>query len=135
MPPMSSADGWPVYAVDVEHLPDRSMRLWLQDSAGATPLGNVDRVTGMYPVVKGRVASHLGLTDPEFYVELRVPRPPYVRDGDRVTVVGDDGRRIDGVIHGWIDASVLVDPVDRSLGGGGLYAPERVTFPGDLTDG
>lgn len=38
----------------------------------------------MYPVVKEQVADHLGLTDPEFLVDLPVPRPPYVRDGDHV---------------------------------------------------
>jgi hypothetical protein len=132
---VSSADGWPVFVVDVEHLPDRSMRLWLREGPSVTSLGTVERVTGMYPVAKERVAAHLGLTDPRLYVELRIPRPFYVRDGDRVTVVEDDGHRTDGVVRGWIDGSVLVDPVDRSLGGGGLFAPERVTFPGDHGDG
>ena len=128
---MSSADGWPVYDVAVEHLPDRSMRLWLQEAPAVTSLGIVEGVTGMYPVVKDRVAKHLGLTDPEFYVELRIPRPPYVHDGDRVTVVDDEGRSIDGVVRGWLDGSVVVGPFDESLAVHGLFAPETVIFPGD----
>ena len=110
------------------------MCLWLRDGPSLTSLGTVERVTSKYSVVKERVADHLGLTDPEFYVELRIPRPFYVRDGDRVTVVEDDGRRTSGVVCGWIDGSVLVDPVDRSLRGGGLFALERVTFPSDHGD-
>jgi hypothetical protein len=81
--------------------------------------------------VKERVADHLGLTDPEFYVELRIPRPPYVRNGDRVTVVDDEGRSIDGVVRGWLDGSVLVGPFDESLAVHGLFAPETVIFPDD----
>ncbi|MGY2003502.1 hypothetical protein [Blastococcus sp. SYSU DS1024] len=122
---MSGADGWPTYTVDVEHLPERSMRLWLREGASRSSLGTVERATGMYPVVHQRVADHLGLTDPEFYVELRIPRPPYVRDGDRVTVTEDDGRRTEGVVRGWIDGHALVEPVDPSLGGG-LFAPEEL---------
>jgi len=108
------------------------MRLWLHEGSAVTSLGIVERVTGMYPVVKERVANHLGLTDPEFYVELRIPRPPYVRNGDRVTVVVDDeGRSIDGVVRGWLDGSVLVGPFDESLAVHGLFAPETVIFPDD----
>ncbi len=100
-----------------------------------TLLGTVERITGMYPVVKQRVAAHLGLTDSRLSVDLRTPRPLHVRDGDRVTAMEHDGRRTDGVVRGWIDGSVVVDPVDRSLGGGGPFAPETVTFPSDHGDG
>jgi hypothetical protein len=64
-----------MYEVAVEHLPDRSMRLWLHEGSAVISLGTVERVTGLYPVVKEHVANHFGLTDPEFYVELRIPRP------------------------------------------------------------
>jgi hypothetical protein len=120
-----------MYVVEVEHLPDRHMRLWLREGGAMTSLGTVEGVTGMYPVVKERVADHLALTDPEFYVELRIPRPSYVHDGDHVTVVEDDGRRTDGVVRGWLDGSVLVSPFDESLAVYGLFAPETVSFPDD----
>jgi hypothetical protein len=120
-----------MYVVDVEHLPDRHMHLWLREDGDATSLGTVEGVTGMYPVVKARVAIHLALTDPDFYVELRIPRPAYVHDGDRVTVIDDDRRRTEGVVRDWLDGSVLVGPVDDSLAVYGLFAPEEVSFPGD----
>jgi hypothetical protein len=125
---MSNCDGWPAYFVDVEHLPDRQMRLWLRAGGSAASLGTVDRITGMYPVVKDRVATHLGLASPEFYVELRIPRPSYVRIGERVLALEDDGRRTDGIIRDWINGEMLVEPVDLSLGGGGLFSPDDVTF-------
>jgi hypothetical protein len=128
---VSNAHGWPSYTVDVEHLPDRSLRLWLRTGTSTTPLGDLDRFTGLYPAVKQRVAGQLELADPAFHVELRIPRPPYVRDGDRVVAVEDDGRRIEGIVRDWIGGEVLIDAVDTSWSGGGLYSPDEVTFPGD----
>jgi len=128
---VSNADGWPSYTVEVEHLPDRRLRLWLRDGAGATALGEIDRFTGLYPAVTQRVAGHLHLADPAFSVELRIPRPPYVRDGDRVVVEDDEGRHIDGVVRDWIGGEVLIDTVDPALGGAGLYSPDDTCFPGD----
>lgn len=46
----------------------------------------------------------------------------------------DDGRRTDGVVRGWFDGAVPVDPVDRALGGEGLVTPERVSFSGGPED-
>jgi hypothetical protein len=88
----------------------------------------------MYPAAKERVAAHLGLTDMDFYVELDVPRPPYVRNGDHVTVVGDRGHPVEGVVRGWLDGSVVVGALDVSLAGHGLVAPERVTFHADRSE-
>lgn len=121
--------------MDVEHLPDRSLRLWLREGASVSSLGTVGGVTGMYPVVKERVAHHLGLTGAGFHVELHVPRPSYVRDGDHMIAVNDDGRRNDGIVRGWLDASVLVGLVGAHESGIGLFAPEKVTFATDQEDG
>jgi hypothetical protein len=133
---VSSADGWPVYWVEVEHLPDRTMHLWLRQGEALTSLGTARGSTGLYPVVKERVATCLGLVDPDFYVELRVPRPAYVRDGDRVTVVEEDGTRTEAEVVDWIDGSVVVDLPASASGGSGvaLFAPEDVLFPGDGPD-
>ena len=103
---MSNSDGWPVYAVAVDHLPERSMRLWLQDGTAAADLGTMEGVTG----------------------------PPYVRDGDHVTVAGDLGHPVEGVVRGWLDGSVVVGALDGSLAGHGLVAPERVTFHADRSE-
>jgi hypothetical protein len=129
---VSHGDGWPSYAVDVEHLPDRSLRLWLRHDGTATSLGTVQGSRGLHPVARERVAAQLDLTDPEFLVELRVPRPPYVRDGDRVTVPAEDGRRVEGVVRGWVQGEVMVDvsPGNGPSSGLGLWPPDEVTYPG-----
>jgi hypothetical protein len=106
------------------------MQLWLRKGEVLTPLGTVRGSTDMYPVVKERVAACLGLADPDFSVELRIPRPAY--DGDRVTVVEEDGTRTEAVVIDWIDGSVVVVLPASASGGSGaaLFAPEDVRFPG-----
>ena len=40
----------------------------------------------------------------------------------------EDGGRTDGVVRDWIDGGVLIEPGDLSLGGGGLFSRDDVTF-------
>ena len=123
---VSSCDGCPAFRVDVEHLPGRRLRLWLREATGSTSLGELERSTGRYPVVHDRVREHLGLGASDFYVELRVPRPAWIRIGDRVTVIDEDGRRIAGTVADWIQGEVLVDTRDHHSSGMGLYSLDDV---------
>jgi hypothetical protein len=124
---VSSFDGALAVLVDVEHLPDRRYRLWLGEPYPRTDLGVVDRTHELGPESRRRVAQHLQLSleGEEFYVELRSPRPDYVRIGARVIVRTDDGRALDGTVGGWIQGGVLINAVGE---GHGIYAPEDVTF-------
>jgi hypothetical protein len=125
---VSSFDGAPSARVDVEHLPDRTYRLWLDgDGDGErVDLGVVTRTRQLGPEAKRRAVAHLGL-DPEwFYVDLRSPQPPYVVVGARVTVVEDDGNEHAGTVVAWAEGGVHVR-VDGT--GVGVYAPEEVRFP------
>ena len=126
---MSSFDGAEAIRVDVEHLPGWRYRLWLGEPYARTDLGIVDRTDQVWPEAQRRVGEHLGrVADGSYYAELVNPRPPQVRDGDRVTVRTDDGRRLAATVVGWVQGGVLVDADDE---GGGIYAPEDVTFPGE----
>jgi hypothetical protein len=129
---VSNLDGAPVFYVDVEHLPDRRMQLWLREGESRTSLGYLDQLLACYPIIEARVAAHLGLTTSSFFVETRIPRPPYIKIGQRVVIVADEGHLTDGVVLDWINGAAYVRPVDPVTGeqfGGGLYAPEEITFP------
>jgi hypothetical protein len=124
---VSSFDGAPFARVEVEHLPDRTYRLWLEDDGERVDLGVVAWTRQLGPEAKRRAVAHLGL-DPEwFYVDLRSPQPPYLVIGDRVTVVEDDGSQHPGTVVAWAQGGVHVR-VDEL--GVGSYAPEEVRFPG-----
>jgi hypothetical protein len=125
---VSSFDGALAVPVDVEHLPDRRYRLWLGEPYPRTDLGVVDRTHELGPESRLRVARELQLNieGEEFYVELRNPRPDYVRIGDRVVARAEDTEACDGTVVGWIQGGVLVHEAGN---GHGIYAPEEVTFP------
>lgn len=131
---MSSMDGSPVWVVEAEHLEDRRIRFWLHDDARRLEVCTLDGVSGCYPIVHRAVRELLALPDGHFRVSLRIPRPPYVVDGDFVTVHDDHGSHR-GRIAGWGDSSVLVSAVENGRGGGGLFPPERLTYEGPSSDG
>jgi hypothetical protein len=128
---VSYGDGWPSYRVEVEHLPDRTYRLWLRDGTTRADLGTLADSRGCYPVVKDRVRTHLALPDDDFLVELAVPRPPWVRIGGRVTVRTDDGRELPGVVTMWVQGEALVETSDPADSGSALYPLEDLTVPGE----
>jgi hypothetical protein len=119
---VSYGDGWPSYAVEFEHLPDRSMRLWLLAGPDRVDLGTLSGTAGCYPVVKERVGAALALTDPDFLVELRVPRPPYLQVGGDVVVRLEDGRQVPARVIAWVNGEVWLETVDPADGGSGFYA-------------
>jgi hypothetical protein len=135
---VSNLDGAPVFYVDVEHLPDRRMQLWLREGASRASLGCLDQLLACHPIIRDRVAAHLGLETEFFHVETRIPRPPYIEIGQRVVVVADEGRVTDGVVIDWVNGAAYVRPVDPVTGeefGGGFYAPEELTFPREREQG
>jgi hypothetical protein len=126
---VSYGDGWPSYTVQFEHLADRSMRLWLLDGPARIGLGTLTGTRDCGPVVMERVGAALGLTTPEFLVELRIPRPSYLHDGDAVAVRLEDGRSVPATVRAWVNGEVLVETVDPLDGGSGFYALDDLTFP------
>jgi hypothetical protein len=126
---VSYGDGWPSYLVQGEHLPDRTLRFWLLEGPVRVDLGSLPGTAGCYPVIKDRVAARLGLTDPEFLVELRIPRPSYLHDGDAVLVRLEDGRRVPAIVRAWVYGEVLLETTDPNDGGSGFYALDDLTFP------
>ena len=125
---MSALDGAEVIRVDVEHLPGWRYRLWLGEPYPRTDLGIVERTDQLGPESTKRVGEHLSMAAGGYYADLHIPRPPQVRDGDRVTVRTDDGRHLGATVFGWVQGGVLVVADEE---GGGIYAPEDVTFPSE----
>ncbi|MDP5183924.1 hypothetical protein QOZ88_14900 [Blastococcus sp. BMG 814] len=121
------------FVVRVEHLPDRSYRLWLQTAGTPLDLGTVQRSRDLYPAAHARVAAHAGV-DPESLaaVELDTPRPPYYRQGQAVLVREDDGRLLPGYVVFFAQGGFHLDTPE----GIGIYAPEDIDFdppPGAIT--
>jgi hypothetical protein len=127
---VASLENAVVVRVDVEHLPGWRYRLWLGEPYQRTDLGVVDRTDQLWPEAQRRVGEHLGLPAGGYYADLVVPRPEQVRNGDRVTVRTDGGRQLGATVIGWVQGGVLVDADEE---GGGIYAPEDVTFPAGST--
>ena len=114
-----------MYHITASFLPDGSLSLW-HDTDGAF-VGVIPRVGGAHPATKALVREHYQLSDGDFRVQLRIPRPPYAPDGARV-IFHEEDKPFVGVVAGWVDASVLVKPAQQGHGGGGLFAPESLIF-------
>jgi hypothetical protein len=113
------------FVVRVEHLPDRTYRLWLQTSGDPLDLGTVGRTRDLHPTTKSRVAAHAGVPVGELgAVELFVPAPPWFRVGQPVLVHDDDGTWAPGYVMGFVQGGFLVDTEHT----GGIYPQERIDF-------
>jgi len=113
------------FVVRVEHLPDRTYRLWLQTSVAPLDLGTVERTRDLYPMTKTRVAAYAGVPAEELgAVELVVPAPPWFRVGQPVLVHDEDGTWAPGYAADFIQGGFLVDTEHT----GGIYPPEGIDF-------
>ena len=111
------------FVVRVEHLPDRTYRLWLQTSDGPLDLGTVARTRDLYPSTKARVADHAGVPAGQLgAVELITPAPPWFRVGQPVLVHDEDGTRAPGYVVDFIQGGFLVDTAES----GGIYPQESI---------
>jgi hypothetical protein len=110
-------------AVRVEHLPDRTYRLWLQTSGAPLDLGTVGRTRDLYPATRARVAAHAGVPAEDLgAVELVVPARPWFRVGQAVLVHDDDGTWAPGYVMDFVQGGYLVDAAET----GGIYPPEDI---------
>ena len=113
------------FVVRVEHLPDRTYRLWLQTSGAPLDLGTVGRTSELYPATKARVAAHAGVPAEELgAVELLVPAPPWFRPGQPVLVDDEDEGWVPGYAWNFIQGGFLVDTAN----GGVIYPQEDIDF-------
>ena len=113
------------FVVRVEHLPDRTYRLWLQTSGAPLDLGTVGRTRDLGPATKARVAEHAGVPAGELgAVELIVPTPPWFQPGQPVLARDEDGTWVPGYAVDFIQGGYLVDAELT----GGIYPPEDVDF-------
>jgi hypothetical protein len=113
------------FVVRVEHLPDRTYRLWLQTSGAPLDLGTVTRTRELGPMSKARVAAHAGVPAGELgAVELIVPAPPWFRVYQPVLVHDEDGTWAPGYVMDFVQGGFLVDTEHT----GGFYAQEDLDF-------
>ena len=114
------------FVVRVEHLPDRTYRLWLQTSGVPLDLGTIGRTSELYPATKARVAAHARVSPEELGgVELVVPAPPWFREGQPVLVHDEDDGWVLAYVRGFIQGGFLVE---RQYGGGSIHPQEDVDF-------
>lgn len=111
--------------VRVEHLPDRTYRLWLELATGPVDLGRCERTSHLYEHAHTGTAAHLGIAaDSLDAVELMTPTPPYISKRQAVLAMADDGRLLPGYIVGYAQGGIHVDTEE----GHGIYAPEEIDF-------
>ncbi len=109
------------FVVRIQHLPDRTCRLWLEEPSGLVDLGSAPTVTGIYPVVHRRVAERVGVAPDRLGgVELVDSAPPWFVPQQAVSARQDDGRTLPGHVVGYLQGGLVVHTAE----GIGIHAHE-----------